>query len=184
MRTIKNILSQFHRWLFWMLISFIFWGWIFTLVTDAAPARKVTLYAQVEACQDQALAQRLEQGMPQGLKMVKVHPFSYAVFDTKDLQNADLFILRASEIADCPLTFAPLDGEDWDSGDWELYRGEDGKCYGVKIYDAAAGKGAAREYLDYTPDVDCYLCFNATSPHLGGGDGAALRIAEALLRIK
>ena len=183
MRILKNIFSQMHRWILWALLSAIFWAWIFTLLTDTTPAKKVTLFAQVETCRDQALALRLEEAMPPEIRMVKVHPFSYLLFDDTELRRADLFVVRASELETFLPDFAPLEDESFDFGERELYR-QDGHVYGVKIYDAATGVGAARDYLGYDGDEDYYLCMNAASPHLGSGDGAALRIAEALLKLK
>ena len=183
MRFLKNVFSQMHRWVLWALISVMFWAWVFTWVNDTSPAKKVTLYAQVDVCEDEALAQKLAESRPEGIRMVKVHPFSYAMFDDGDLQGADLYIVRASEIETFLQDFAPIGEEDWDFGERELYRA-DGIPYGVKIYDAASGEGAASEYLRYDPREDYYLFFNAASLHLGDGDGAALQLAELLLKLK
>ena len=38
--------------------------------------------------------------------------------------------------------------------------------------------------MGYEPGESYYLFFNAESLHLGSGDGAALRVAEALLKLK
>ena len=59
----------------------------------------------------------------------------------------------------------------------------EGRTLGVKIWDAASGTGAAEDYLGYEPGEDYYLFFNADSPHLSSGDGAALRVAEELLKL-
>lgn len=182
MRVIKNGFSQLHRFVFWAIISTVFWAWIFTLVTDTVPARKVTLYVQMDSCEDRALSLKLEETRPEGIRMVKVHPFSYAAFGNGDLLWADLYVVRESDAEEMLPSFAPIDGERWDYGGRELYRFE-GSVYGVKIYDAATGEGAALAYLGYEPDTDYYLFFNAASSHLGEGDGAALRVAEALLRL-
>lgn len=181
MRVLKNIVTQLHRWVFWALLSAVFWAWIFTLLTDTVPAKKVTLFVQVEECRAEELALRLEEELPEGIKMVKVHPFSYILFDNGELQVADLYVVRASEMESLLTDFVPLGEEDWDSGGREPYV-SDGKIYGVKIWDAS-GKGSAGDYLGYEPGEDYYLCMNADSPHLGNGDGAALRIAEALLKL-
>lgn len=182
MRTLRNIWSQLYRFVFWALISSIFWGWIFTLVTDTTPARKVTIYLQVEECRDRDLVLKLEENKPEGIRMVKVHPFSYAVFGSDDLLNADLYVVRESDAEEMLASFAPLDGESWDYGGRELFR-RDGKIYGVKVYDAASDTGDLRDYLQYTPGENCYLFFNVSSPHLGGGDSAALRVAETMLSL-
>ena len=152
------------------------------MLTDAVPARKVVLFVQVEAPQDQALQLRLEEAKPEGIKLVKVHPFDYILFDDSELRRADLFVVRASDLETFLPDFAPLDAEDWDDGGREPFLWE-GRVYGVKIYDAASGTGAAMDYLGYDPGEDYYLCMNARSLHLGSGDGAALRIAEALLKL-
>ena len=183
MRTLKNIWSQMHRFVFWALISAVFWSWVFTLVTDTTPERKVTVYLQVESCRDRELSVKLEESRPEGIRMVKVHPFSYALFGDTDLANADVYVMRETDAEQMLDAFAPLDGEAWDTGGRELYR-RDGKLYGVKAFDAASGAGAAADYLDYPPGEDYYLFFNVSSPHLGSGDGAALRIAEELLKLK
>ena len=182
MQILKNIWSQLHRFIFWALMSAIFWAWIFTIINNGSPAHKVTIYVRAESCQDQALALKLEESMPEGIRKVKVHPFSYAVFGTDDLETADIYVMPAEDLETIPVEFAPLENEDWDFGGRELYR-MNGHDVGVKIYDAASRQGAAAAYLDYREDSDYYLVFNAKSAHLGAGDAGALRIAEALLKL-
>lgn len=182
MRIFKNIFSQMHRWILWALISAVFWGWIFQLVTNTTPAHKIVLYASVDTCEDKALALALEEDRPEGIKMIKVHPFSYAMFDDGELLSADLYVVSAPEVEEYRSSFAAMEEGSWDWGDRELYR-LDGQILGVKIYDAATGEGAAKSYLGYAPDTDYYLFFNVASLHLGDGDGAALRVAEHLLKL-
>ena len=180
---LKNIWSQLHRFVLWFILSTILWAWIFTLVTDTTPAKKVTIYVQAEACQDVALGEKLEESKPEGIRMIRAHLFSYALFDTQEALNADLYVIPASQAEGFLDSFAPIDGEELDLGDRELFI-RDGKRYGVKIHDAATGESVAGDYLVYAPGEDYYLFFNAKSLHLGSGDGAALRVAEALLRLK
>lgn len=183
MRIVKNIVSQMHRWVLWAILSAVFWGWIFTMVTDTTPDRKVTLFVKVDRCEDKALAVKLEESLPPGIRMIKVHPFSYVMLGSGELETADLYIVPASEASGMTDAFAPLDGETLETGDRELFR-VDGVAYGVKVYDAASGTGAAAQYLGYEPGEDYYLFLNAASLHLGSGDGAALRVAEALLKLQ
>ena len=183
MQFLKNVWSQLHRFVLWALLSTVFWAWIFTLVTDTVPEKKVTVYVLTEECRSTELALQLEETRPEGIKMIKVHPFSYAAFGNADLLGADLYIVGEKDAEEMLPSFAPLDGEDWDpDGREELRR--DGTLYGVKIYDGAAGAGAAASFIGYEPGQDYYLFFNADSLHLGSGDGAALRVAEALLKLK
>ncbi len=182
MRLFRNIFSQTHRWILWALLSAVFWGWIFGFVTNTDAAHKVVLYANVDEMQDKALALRLEEEKPEGIKMIKVHPFSYAVFGDRELLEADLYAVRETEAEAMLPGFAPLDGEGLDVGGRELYV-RDGVAYGVKL-SGPGEAGAAAAYMGYEPGESYYLFFNAGSPHLSGGDGAALRVAEALLKLK
>ena len=180
---LKNIWSQMHRFVLWALLSTVFWAWIFTLVTDTVPEKKVTVYVLTEECRSTELALQLEETRPEGIKMIKVHPFSYAAFGNADLLGADLYIVGEKDAEEMLPSFAPLDGEQWDPGERETLSW-DGAVRGVKIYDGAAGAGAAAGFIGYEPGQDYYLFFNVDSPHLGSCDGAALRVAEALLKLK
>ena len=163
MRFLKNVFSQLHTFVLWLLMSALFWGWIFTMVTDTTPDKKLTVYCQVPALEDTALAVKLEEEKPEGLRMVKVHSFSYVMFNTDDFYQADIFILPASEIE----TYAEL-------------LGPVGERRGVKVYDAETGAGIALEYIRY-PEEDCYLFLGTGSAHLE--DGKALAMAETLLAL-
>ena len=97
MRVLKNIWSQLHRFVFWAILSTIFWAWIFNVITDAPPAKKVTLYVMTDSCEDRALEEALEPARPEGIRLVRVHPFSYVLFDTQDALNADLYVIPGSQ---------------------------------------------------------------------------------------
>ena len=166
MRVLKNIFSQLHTFLLWLLASVIFWGWIFTLVTDVPPAEKVTVYCHVPGIRDTALAAALEEQMPEGLRMIKVHSFDYVMFDVESIRLGDIFILPASEIELFAGDLAPVGGEP-----------------GVKAYDAAAGTGIAMAYIQYeAAGEDFYLFLGAGSVHLE--DGKALEVALRLLAME
>ena len=164
MRILKNILSQLHSFTLWMLFSVIFWGWIFTLVTDVSPAEKVTVYCHVPGIQDTALAAALEEKLPEGLRMIKVHSFDYVMFDVESIGLGDVFIIPASERETWSELLAPVDGVD-----------------GMKVHDAATGKGVAEAYIHYT-DEDYYLFLGSGSVHLE--DGKALDVARQLLAME
>ena len=124
----------------------------------------------------------LEEEKPVGIKMVKVHPFSYAAFGNRELLESDLYAVRESDAEEMLPIFAPLEGEALDTGGRELFL-RDGVCYGVKL-SGPGEEGVAAAYMGYEPGESYYLFFNANSLHLSGGDGAALRVAEALLKLK
>lgn len=90
---IARILS---RSLACLLASAVFWSWIFNIITDTGRPNKITLFADVPAMEDRALAAALEENLPENIRMVQVHPFSYAMLDTVSLQTADLYLMTAA----------------------------------------------------------------------------------------
>ena len=184
MRVLKNILSQLHIYLLWLLAAALLWGWIFTFVTDTKPARKVTVFVETAVCDDAALRLKLEENMAEGIRMIPVHPFSYAMFNESTLLNADIFIVPASKAAEYRDSFLSAEGLPMAAGE-TLDRG------GIRIYDAAAGTGGAQTYITYAVPggqaEDYYLFFGVNSPHAasltGRGDDAALAVAETLLHM-
>ena len=161
MRVFKNIFKQLHTFVLWGLASALLWAWIFTFVTDTSPDKKVTVYCLVDVIRDTDLAVELERTMPEGLKMIKVHSFEYVMFNVDYIENGDIFIIPESKIAEYDEILTAVDGE-----------------YGVKVYDAAVGTGAAAEYMSYSQE-DYYLFLGANSPHLE--DGKALAVARDIL---
>lgn len=164
MRVLKNIFSQLHTFVLWLLVSAMFWGWIFTFVTDTVPAKKVTVYCRVPALEERLLAARLEEDMPEGLRMIQVHDFDHVMMDTSSFDRGDIFIVPASEDAEFVQDLIPPEGDG-----------------GIKIYDAESGEGAAMEYIQYGGE-DYFLYLGSGSAHLD--DGAALAVAHELLALE
>lgn len=181
---IKRILSQLHRYVILAMISFIFWAWIFTLLTDTVPAKKIVLYSDAPVFDDQGLAAELENDLPKGIRMIQAHPFSYAMFDTSEPLSADLYILSESDIGILLDQLNPIPYEQ------DGFVSE-GTLYGILLHDAEGSFSRLDSYSMYaTPekqDEDYYLCFNKDSLHLGSWNGseddAALKIAERILTI-
>lgn len=161
MRVIKNIFSQLHSFVLWFLASALFWMWIFNFVTDVSVEKKVTVYCDVPEIRDTALAVTLEEEMPQGLKMIKVHAFSYVMFNMDAIGYGDIYIVPESKIEEYADFFAPEDD-------------------GIIVYDASSGTGIAQEYITYG-DEDYYLFLGAGSAHIE--DGKALEVAQHLLTL-
>ncbi len=175
----KNLASVLIAIAAWCVVSSIFWGWIINLVTDTIPAKKVVIFIEAEKVDELSLEEALAPDLPDGIKMAKVHSFSYAMFDAQNLLNADVFIIKGSKIEEYSASLSP---------DAELPEGRfgysdgDGLPRGVKVYDAATGEGCLKDFVDYYGDEDCYLFIGASSPHIG--DGAAEYAAKLLLELK
>lgn len=189
MRTIKRILSQLHRYVLWALISAVVWAFVFTRITDASPKRKVTVYTDAPAVSEITLEAKLEEELPDGIKMVKVRHFTYAAFNSDAPSEADILILSESSVKEHLDMLSPIP-RDPREGDYV----EGGSLYGIKVFDLASGSAVCGEYFTYTyivsetPNQNYYLCFNNDSIHLGGWNGsaddAALIIAEKILSMK
>ena len=184
MRVLRQIVSRLYLYILWAFFAFLLCGLLFSRLGDTDAAHKVTLFADVPAMRDTALAAELERELPAGIRMVQVHPFSYAMFDSEGLLNADLFIIPQSHVEEYAGSFRPIGGAGFDGAGGYVREGE---LWGLRAWDAARGEGIAAEYIDY-PDEDCWLFFNAESPHVrslsGEGDDAAITLARRLLEMK
>ena len=159
MRFLKNVFSQLHTFVLWALLSAIFWSWIFTLVTDVSPEKKISVYCYVPSISDVELSARLEEEKPEGIEMVKIRSFEYVMFNVDYIENGDIFIIPESMISEYD----------------ELLLDPDG---GIKIYDCAEKRGSADSFIGYS-DEDYYLFFGANSLHLE--DESAKKVAELLI---
>ena len=186
MRILKKIGGQLLVFLTFLTLSTLFWGWLFTLKTDTSPAKKITVYVDCSAVSETALAAKLEETLPEGIRMVKVHSFSYAFFDSDALEGADLFIVPESRAADYRESFAAFA-----VSYTEVLTLENGAA-GIKIYDAGTGAGGAASYITYRNEAgeaeDYYLFYGAASLHFAGNenavDNAAAEVANRLLSME
>ena len=178
MRILKNIWSQLHLYLLWLLASALIWGVVFSILTDAPPEKKVTVFIDAADCRDLALREELEKTMPEGLRMIEVHPFSYVMFNEKTLLDADLYIVPESSVEDYRESFLLFP---------DAVPAQDLQEGGVRVYDASSGESAAASYIRYDPAENYYLFFGVNSPHAaalsGRGDDAALAVADRLLQL-
>lgn len=176
----KRFLRVFSRlfplFVLWILIVPIFGGFVFTRITDTDAAHKVSVYVDAELRDAAALAARLEESVSDPVRMVKLHPFTYALFGSDALKQADLYIVPASHAAEYGDWFAPLPEELA-----ALASPEDPD--GIPVFDPVSGAGAASSCILYTAAggaAEPYLLFfGRNSVHLA--DHAALDVANALL---
>ena len=188
MRVIKRVLSQLHRYVLWLLISAVLWGFVFTRITDTSKQKKVTIYTDAPAVSEITLAAKLEEELPEGIKMVKVRHFTYAAFNSDEPKEADILILSESSVKEHIDMLSPI-GLEPKEGDLVI----DGALYGIRVFDLDSGRGAAKDFFTYTYIVseseneNYYLCFNKDSLHIGdwngSADDAAFVIDERLLTL-
>ena len=184
MEKLKRFWNLVPALILWAMLSVFLWGWIFTFLTDTAPENKLTLFVDTAVSDATGLAVRLEENaLSDEIRMVKVHPFSYAMLDGEPLRRADLYIVREGNLGEYADWFAPLpEGFAAVGQVWE----QEGVPVGIKVYDHATGQGAASAYITYEdpqyPNEDYYLLFGKSSPHLE--DGLSLPMAAELLNIQ
>ena len=166
----------FPLFVLWAVLIPIFTGFVFTRITDTDPTHKVTVYADAELQDAAALASRLEGSVSAPVRMVKVHPFTYALFGSDALKQADLYIVPASHAAEYREWFAPLPEVLASLASPE-------NPDGIRVFNPESGRGAASSYILYTASdgqAEPYLLFfGRNSVHLD--DLAALDVAKALL---
>ena len=183
----KRFLKDLPLFIVWAVLAVILCSFVFLRLTDTSADKKIVVFVDVapEGLKAAELAARLEEAMPEGIRMVQVRPFSYAFFSDSSLRAADIFIVKASDAPALSELFA---------------QGTDGQ--GALIYEAAGKSGAAKTYITYDQaqivtatdadgdtvsvgyaDTDYYLYFNKNSVHTGEKDDGALDVAALLLSL-
>ena len=179
MRVLKNIVSQLHVYIVWLILSAVLWGFVFNIVTDAPAAKKLVLFAEVESCRDRELSAELEKHRPEGIRLVQAHSFDYAMFDEQGLLSADFYIVPAASVESYRDSFRALDPAKFSAEGLRLLE-LDGQPCGILVWDGE--KGSAASYLDYG-EGEYYLFLGANSLHAGERDDAAYELLGELLRL-
>jgi len=180
MKKFRRIWDLVPLILLWLMFSAFLWSFVFNLLTDAPPENKIVLFADAPVTDDVGLALALEEVIADPVRMAQARSFSYAMMGSEEIENADLYIVSASQVQTYRDWFAPLPQELLAAG--EVLEME-GVPLGVKIYDAASGKGAASQYIVYAypgrEQEDYYLFLGVNSLHLLSHENAADHQAAA-----
>jgi len=162
----------------WGMMVPIFTGFVFTRITDTDAAHKITVYVDAELRDASELAARLEKSVSDPVRMVKVHPFTYALFGSDALKQADLYIVPASHVEEYRDWFAPLPEE-------MASLASDRVPDGIPVFDPAAGRNAAGSWILYHSSSGesepYFLFFGQNSLHLA--DHATTGVARVLLAL-
>ena len=145
------------------MMAVLLTGFVFIRITDTVPEHKIVLYADCGLQNAPELAEKLEKALDGSVRMVKIHPFSYAMFDSVRLKQADLYLVPDSHREEYR----------------EWFR-DDG---GLLMFDPGSGLAVAEEYFIYAQEqseTEPYRLYTGSSSvHLE--DGLARRAAELLL---
>ena len=184
MNTVKGVLRNLHRYILWLLLSVVFWAWIFSRVNDAPAAKKLILYADLDAMDREALCAVLERDMPDSIRFVEPQLFVDAMFEPSSVAKGDMFIVSEGQAEGVLQDLAVIDRAAFPG---QTFYESEGKAYGILVYDEAAGVRVGARYLAYEPGETYYLFFNKDSLHIGAwnasADDAALRAAAVFLTL-
>ena len=180
MRVLKNILSQLHVYLVWLILGAVGWGFVFGILTDAPADKKLVLFAEVGSIRDRELAAALEKEKPEGIRLIQVHSFDYVMLDESGLLNADLYIVPAENAENYRDSFRPLDPEKLPAELPPLLELGGEPC-GIRVWDGESGCAAA--YVGYGAG-EYYLFLGANSLHAGERDDAAYWMIGEILQMK
>ena len=190
MKTRKKVLGLIPMLIVWAMACVIGWSWVFLFLTDTDAAHKVTLFVDAEVPGETELAAALEKNLPEGIRMVKVHPFSYALMDDSELRAADLYIIREAEFETYRDWLRPLP-ENMPYQETAMRR--DGVAWGLPAFltggSCVAVAGSSILYQNaLKKEEPFYLFFGKHSLHLEGNEGAvddaAVNIACQLLALR
>ena len=184
MKKLSRILSQISLYLSFIVLSTMLWSWLFSVRTDAPRDKKIVIYVDCEQSEETALAARLEEALPDGIRKVEVRLFSYAFFDADAIQQADLYIVSASAAEGYKDSFVPLPDAP-DGGAFLI----GGVPYGLLVHEKGTDGGAEADLITYRDpdgnDDDFYLFFGSASLHVEGNekavDNASAELAARLL---
>ena len=180
-------MSSFRRFtrlipllILWLMASALIWGFVFTRITDTARENKIVIFVDAETPGAAELETKLQPLLGDGIRMVQVHPFTYAMLDTSTITNADLYIVKASELETYLSWFAPYP-DDFESlmPAWE----HEGVCYGQMVYTPIRSYDPFRGLISFGDRETYYLCFGKNSLHLSSQEGAVDDQAAACARL-
>lgn len=145
----------------WAALAAMLTGFVFNQITDTAPENKIVIYADCEVQNAPETAEKLEKALDSAIRMVKIHPFSYALFDSVRLRQADLYLVPDSHLEEYREWLLPEEGQ--------------------LVFDPDTGLAAEADCFLYDPAETYRLYPGAASVHLE--DGLARRAADLLLSL-
>lgn len=149
----------------WAMLAVLFTGFVFNQITDTAPENKLVIFADCRLRNAPELAEKLEKALDGEVRMVSIHPFSYAMFDSSRIRTADLYIVPDSRREEYQEWLIPEES--------------------LVLYDPAAGPEPADSYFLFDSEGGgtgpFRLYTGSGSVHLE--DGLARRAARLLLSL-
>ena len=172
---IRKIGSQILIYLVFAFFAAVIWTFVFNLVTAVPVRQKLVVFIGADVSEN-ALAEALEAGAPEGIKRVEVHETAYALFDATDINRTDLLILPESEIKNYVPLYLDLTEYRETHPDEEYYEIEE-VPRGIRIEPGEAGLPASG-MISYQSGTAYYVFFGALSTHASETDPSAFQLWE------
>lgn len=181
MRKLKKVFDLLPLFVLWAMLSALLWGFVFTHITDTDRARKLVLCVDAPVTGETEFALEIKKETGEGIRLVRVRSFSYAMMDAKTLEEADLYLIPEDHLETYRDWLLPLPDRLRAAGPVKEL---DGVPVGVLARDMANGKGVYPQWVQYREDQNYYICLGGKSLHVTGPDGAVDGEAEeAALRL-
>ena len=168
----------------WGFLGLLIGGFVFHRITDTDAGHRILICMDGETAGESELEAWMERYLEEPVQKVKIRPFSYFLFNTAELEAADLFIVPASRTEGYGSWFAPLPEELRDRPG--ILQNDEGVPVGLPVYEpeggAAVEEGTFRYGADLETEETYYLLFGAKSAHLAdSGDRSAVEAALLLI---
>lgn len=172
----KKILDLLPLFLLWAMLSVLVWGFVFSRITDTDRAHKLVLCVDVPVPGEREMALEIKNGAGEGIRLVRVRPFTYAMMDGRTILEADLYLIAQERLGQYADWLLPLPESLLSAGrtvEW------DGVPLGVLVRDGRSGGGLYPGWIQYEEQKDYCLCLGRRSLHVRGTEGAVDTEAEA-----
>jgi len=160
----KKLTRQLPLLIIWLILSVILWGFVFNFLTDTTADKKIVIMIDAQLENEVSLAVLLEGLHSDTVKMVKVHPFTYALMDASAVASADILIIAEGDIEQYQDYIMPVSEE-----------------FGCEESGILLTGQIDRWLAEYCRNVNYYLCFGNSGAHIT--DGEAIKYAKALIEL-
>lgn len=184
----RRTVKQLPLMIIWLILSIIFWGWIYThFIMDTVPQKKISVAVDAQLTDARQMAHEIENNIPDYIKMCKVYSFDYAMMDSTNVLNADILIIPEKDMPEYIELLAPVPGELISDSCYQI----DSIYYGILCCNEQFA--SASRYINYiVNDADrtqnYYLCFGKNGYHLYGNpvstDNISIAAASIILSMK
>ena len=131
-RALRNVFRQLLLYMLCIILSAIAVIFIFGRITDTAPEKKVTVFIEAPSIKCAELETVLDEDLPEGIKLVKVHSFDYDFFGFSGGNEADIYIVGSENAEKYIDNFAPLYSFLSPRNIFKIYD-HGGQAYGVQV---------------------------------------------------